>query len=65
MAPWLWFRIRFVGLPLFMLACAAELAALGARFTVAAILGILLLWVFFAVRNREHWLPNWRRRASS
>ena len=61
MAPWFWFRVRFVGLPLLLLACALMLAVLDALFGAAAIVAILLLWVFFAVRNREQWLPNWRR----
>jgi hypothetical protein len=64
MAPWLWFRLRFVGLPLFLLACAVVLAALGSRFGAAAIVVMLLLWLFFALRNREQWIPNWRRPAA-
>ncbi len=56
-----WQRDRLVSVLLVMVTAAVVWGALGAWIGVAGVAAVLLLWAFFAVRNRDQWLPNWRR----
>jgi hypothetical protein len=61
MAPWLWFRILTVAFPIFMIAAALILFDIGARLTGSLALVVLIVWGIVAFRNRDYWLPRWRR----